>query len=218
MLATIIHAMEVLALSALVLLAVRISKLSKAEVLQTEASNAQQASSTPSSTNQDHANDDESIIVKQESSLLAFSNSKDEDHDGHYSAKMESLKLAQMFAGHQLLDVSRSFHDLQKETPDWLRSAMSLYLIGAIDFIGKQGKCENKSRKELISMVLRSNLSITPQAAEAYFIEAVCREPESDNDNMVKAGALAAKTWLDTQTVPAPQRLSKQLENWGVLA
>ena len=199
MLATTIYILEILTLGLIGLLASRVRKLVKSDPHYLAATLVTEAPET---------NDSEIVIQV----------SSEEAIDYAYRSKMESLKHAQIFAGNQLLEVSREYHNLNKELPEWLREAISLYLIGAIDFIGKKGKCENKSRKELISMVLKSNLNIGSQDAEAYFVEAVCREPNSDNDNMVRAGAGAAKAWLDQKIVPETQRLTSQLQNWGVLA
>jgi len=135
-----------------------------------------------------------------------------------YEQKMESLKQAQVFAGNQLLDVKREFKDLHKEQFEWLREAISLYLIGAIDFIGKQANCETKNRKELIRLVLKSNLNLSTESSISYFNEALRRSPESDNDHMVRAGATAAKLWLANNTVPKSHALRTQLDEWGVFA
>jgi len=135
-----------------------------------------------------------------------------------YDLKMESLKKAQTFAGIQLFEIKRSYGDLHDENLAWLREAISLYLIGAIDFIGKQEKCGAKSRKELITLVLKSNLQLSPEHSTSYFKEALYRKLSSDNDLMVRAGAKAAKTWLNQKAVPRDMSLSTHLDNWGVFA
>lgn len=199
MLATTIYILEILTLGLFSLMAFRVRKLVKTDphyLASVVVTGTSEKADAP-------------IVVQT---------SNEKSINSAYRSKMESLKHAQIFAGNQLLEVSREYHNLNKELPEWLREAISLYLIGAIDFIGKQGKCENKSRKELISMVLKSNLNIGSQDAEAYFVEAVCREPNSDNDNMVRAGAGAAKAWLNQNIIPETQRLTSQLQNWGVLA
>lgn len=136
----------------------------------------------------------------------------------HYEQKMESLKQAQIFSGNQLLETKRASRDFQNTAPEWLQEAISLYLTGAVDFIGKHNGCDNKTRKELIQAALKSNMQISKAKAEAFFVEAVCRQPGSDSDAMVKAGALAAKSWIETQVIPEHYRLNQQLENWGVIA
>ena len=141
-----------------------------------------------------------------------------ETAQGDYRHKMQCLKLAQAFTGNQLLDIKRAFTLNQSEQPEWLRQAVSLYLIGAIDFIGKQNRCENNSRKEMIEIVLKSNLKINREKAKSFFMEAVCREPQSDNDSMVRAGAMAAKAWLESQLVPENYRLKTRVQDWGIVA
>ncbi len=138
--------------------------------------------------------------------------------DDQYQVKMESLQKAQIFAGIQLLEIKRNYGDLHQENLSWLREAVSLYLIGAIDFIGKQANCGSKSRKELISLVLKSNLNLSPEKTTSYFKEALYRKLSSDNDLMVRAGAKAAKFWLTEKVVPKPISLEEQLNDWGVFA
>lgn len=135
-----------------------------------------------------------------------------------YIHKMESLKNAQVFSGTQLMDIKRNFDDIHQEQLSWLREAISLYLIGAVDFIGKQGDCGIKSRKELIELVLKSNLKLTQDDISEYFSEALNRQHSSDNDHMVRAGAKAAKLWLKQKSVPGHFSLKTQLDEWGVFA
>jgi len=142
----------------------------------------------------------------------------DVTEDFNYQIKMDSLKKAQIFSGIQLLEIKRNYNNLHLENLTWLREAISLYLIGAIDFIGKQAKCDTKSRKELITLVLKSNLKLSPENTEEYFQEALYRKLSSDNDLMVRAGAKAAKYWLTENIVPKPASLEAQLNDWGVFA
>jgi len=138
--------------------------------------------------------------------------------DVSYQIKMDSLKKAQIFSGIQLLEIKRNYNNLHQENLKWLREAISLYLIGAIDFIGKQAKCDTKSRKELITLVLKSNLNLSTENTEEYFQEALYRKLSSDNDLMVRAGAKAAKHWLAENIVPKPASLEARLNDWGVFA
>jgi len=142
----------------------------------------------------------------------------DVTEDFSYEIKMDSLKKAQIFSGIQLLEIKRNYNNLHQENLKWLREAISLYLIGAIDFIGKQAKCDTKSRKELITLVLKSNLNLSKENTEQYFQEALYRKLSSDNDLMVRAGAKAAKHWLAENIVPKPASLKAQLNDWGVFA
>jgi len=138
--------------------------------------------------------------------------------NSEYEAKMESLQKAQIFSGNQLLEIKRNYGDLHQKNLAWLREAISLYLIGAIDFIGKQAHCGTQSRKELITVVLKSNLHLSSENTEAYFKEALYRKLSSDNDLMVRAGAKAAKAWLSQESIPSSMTLTTQLDDWGVFA
>jgi len=164
------------------------------------------------------SNGDKQILTNQVviamNRLFQGSNSGTEE----YTLKMDSLKNAQIFSGTQMLDIKREFGDLHQEQLDWLREAISLYLIGAVDFIAKQGSCCVKSRKELIALVLKSNLKLTQDEISEYFGDALNREHNSDNDHMVRAGAKAAKLWLKQKSVPGNFSLRTQLDEWGIFA
>ena len=135
-----------------------------------------------------------------------------------YEIKMECLKKAQMFTGVQMLNLKRSNKDLNSNNMEWLHKAISLYLIGAIDYIGKHAKCGASTRKELIILVLKSNLKLSNLMVNQYFEEALYRELSSENDLMVRAGAKAAKSWSSDKQIPTSLSLSNQLNDWGVFA
>ena len=138
--------------------------------------------------------------------------------NSQYEIKMECLKQAQMFTGVQMLGIKRSYKDLNSHNMAWLHKAISLYLIGAVDYIGKQAQCGASTRKELISFVLKSNLKLSNFETSQYFEEALYRELSSENDLMVRAGAKAAKSWSSNRQVPENLALSFQLNDWGVFA
>ncbi len=135
-----------------------------------------------------------------------------------YENKMSSLKLAQSFSAMQMMAVKRDFERLDGEDLAWLRQAIGLYLIGASDFIGKQHECALKGRKEIIRMVLRSQLKLNASTSQEYFDEAVHRQPLSDSDHLIRAGAKAARMWLRNKNVPEQLSLSTQLNEWGAFA
>jgi hypothetical protein len=135
-----------------------------------------------------------------------------------YEIKMECLKQAQMFTGVQMLAIKRSYEDLHKNNMEWLNEAISLYLIGAVDYISKQAKCGASTRKELILLILKSNLKLSNLVTNQYFEEALYRKISSENDLMVRAGAKAAKSWFSDKKVPENLTLSYQLNDWGVFA
>ena len=135
-----------------------------------------------------------------------------------YDIKMDCLQKAQMFSGVQMLEIKRSYGDLHQANLAWLREAISLYLIGAVDYIGKQANCAAATRKELIKLVLKSNLKVSDDISSQYFSEALYRQLSSENDLMVRAGARAAKTWLTGEKIPNELSLRVQLNDWGVFA
>ena len=135
-----------------------------------------------------------------------------------YDLKMNCLKQAQIFCGIQTLDVKRRFGDLNQKNLTWLKEAIGLYLIGAVDLIGKQAKCDASTRKELIILVLRSNLKLTDETSNQYFSDALYRTLSSEKDLMIRAGAKSAKHWLSDKQIPQELSLSNQLNDWGVFA
>ena len=139
-------------------------------------------------------------------------------HSNEYEIKMECLKKAQAFSGIQLLEIKRNYGDLKQKNLEWLREAICLYLIGAIDLIGKEAKCGARGRKELVTLVLKSNLNLSTESTYRYYQEALYRKLSSDNDLMVRAGAKAAKNWLSNSTIPKEMSLSTQLDEWGIFA
>jgi hypothetical protein len=189
----IIHLLEITTLALVVLAAIRVKRLVGAEQMIVSAPKVSEPLDQP-------------IYVESPTP------------SNDYQQKMECLKLAQAFAGNQLLEIKRELYNLNTEQPEWLREAVGLYLIGAIDFIGKKNHCQTNSRKELIEIVLKSNLKISREKAKDFFVDAVCREPESDGDRMVIAGARAAKSWLETKLVPDSFRLQTRIQDWGILA
>ncbi len=135
-----------------------------------------------------------------------------------YEKKMECLKQAQIFSGVQMLDIKRNYGNLHQQNMSWLREAISLYLIGAVDYIGKDARCSTPTRKELITLVLKSNLKLSEDISSLYFTEALYRKFSSEKDLMVRAGAKAAKAWIKTKEIQSDLTLSHQLNDWGVFA
>ena len=135
-----------------------------------------------------------------------------------YDIKMDCLKQAQIFCGIQLLDIKKSYGDLQQKNLTWLKEAIGLYLIGGVDFIGKQAKCDARTRKELITLILKSNLKLSDEKSNEYFSEALYRTLSSEKDLMIRAGAKSAKHWLIDKQTPEELTLSNQLNDWGVFA
>lgn len=139
-------------------------------------------------------------------------------HTDAYETRMYSMRQAQTFVGMQLVDLHTQLDAQQIKELDWVKEAVSLYLIGAVDFIGKQAQCSPAGRRELISFVLKSNLDLSPAGAHNYFSEALRREPSSDKDNMICAGAKAAKAWLQEKKIPQHFSLQARIHDWGIFA
>ena len=121
MLPVIIHLLEITTLALVVLAAIRVKRLAGAERMIVSAPKVSEPFDQP-------------IYVGSPSAT------------NDYEQKMKCLKLAQAFAGNQLLEIKRELYNLNTEQPEWLRQAVGLYLIGAIDFIGKKNQCETNSR------------------------------------------------------------------------
>lgn len=167
----------------------------------------------------------QSYYVAQNQTLTAASNPsimslllENKSKGDSYDIKMECLHQAQIFAGVQMLQIKRNYGDLHQENLAWLREAISLYLIGSVDFIGKQANCSASTRKELITLVLKSNLKVSNDISAEYFSAALYRTLSSEQDLMVRAGAKAAKAWLANEKVPEELTLTTQLNHWGIFA
>lgn len=135
----------------------------------------------------------------------------------NYAAKMDTLKLAHSFAGSQMIVVKHFLNTLEHQNIDWVQEAISMYLVGAVDFIGKHERCSIKERMQLIRLILKSNVGVTPEKAIYFFNEALHRQAGSDADAMIRSGAKAAKQWLDSGSVSRTLCLRDQLDNWGIL-
>lgn len=152
------------------------------------------------------------------SSILHQIIEKDIPVNDEYDRKMECLKQAQIFSSVQMLAIKRSYGDLNQKNMSWLSEAISLYLIGAVDYIGKQALCTTATRKELISLILKSNLKLSEEMSSQYFTDALYRKFSSEKDLMIRAGAKAAKSWLNTNNLQNELTLNYQLNDWGVFA
>jgi hypothetical protein len=142
----------------------------------------------------------------------------DAPESSDYEVKMKSLQKAQVFAGTQLLEIKRNYGDLHQECLSWLKEPMAHYLIGASDFIGHNEHCKLENRKELVTLVLRSNLNIPLEDANSYIFDTLHGDLNQNNAKMVKEGAKAADSWLTDGTVSNKNSLSAQLDELGIFA
>lgn len=142
---------------------------------------------------------------------------KDTTSSEDYAQRMDTLKQAHSFAGAQMIMVKRLQSSLEHQDIQWIEEAICMYLVGAVDLIGKHLRCSIKERMQLIQRILKSNVGVTHEKATFYFNEALHRQAGSDADAMIRAGAKAAKQWLDTGSVQPDMSLREQLDLWGVL-
>ena len=144
-----------------------------------------------------------------------FDKSTDASED--YAQRMDTLKLAHSFAGAQMIVIKRFLSSLEHQNIQWVEEAICMYLVGAVDLIGKHQRCSIKERMQLIRRTLKSNVGVSPEKAIFYFNEALHRQAGSDADTMIRVGAKAAKQWLDSGSVHPELCLREQLDHCGVL-
>jgi hypothetical protein len=217
---TLIHTFELAVIALLAYGAARIYSLSRNEFRQLAHSNA-----SISGTASEKAPESATMQTSKLANIKERQASIDDEHiiisktkTSGYENKIESLKEAQIFAGIQMIPVKREFEDLQDPQLIWLREAISLYLVGAIDFIGKNGQCDQKTRTKLVSLVLGSTLKLNEFELRAAVTRASSSAQGSDEKEMILAGAKAANQWLKTKNVVSELRLRTQLNDWGVFA
>lgn len=199
-----IYAIEMAIIALLAFGAGRIYSLSRNELSQL-AQATYPTKKAANTSDRQQSIDDEHIIISE--------------HDQNaYEKKIQSLKEAQIFSGIQMVPVKREFEDLLDPQLVWLREAISLYLAGGVDFIGKHGQCDRKTRTKLVSLVLGSNLKLNEFELRAAITRASSSAEGSDERKMILAGAKAANQWLKSKNVDNELRLRTQLNNWGVFA
>jgi len=142
---------------------------------------------------------------------------KNTDPSDDYAQRMHTLKLASSFAGAQMILVKRLLNRNGHQNIQWVEDAICMYLVGAVDMIGKHQRCSIQDRLQLIRRTLKSNVGVSPEKAIFHFNEALHRQAGSDADTMVRVGAKAAKQWLDTGSVHPELCLRQQLDHCGVL-
>lgn len=194
-----IHILEALVLGLVGYIGARSMTLAKKQSLQFESTQATMDNST------ENALDNEVIVV-------------DEKTQSSYNTRITALKEAQIFSGIQMIPIKREFTDLFSPQLLWLRDAVSLYLIGASDYIAKEANCDLKTRNKFNALVLSSTLKLSESELSQAIKKAANSEQDSDEALMVIAGAKAAKQWKETQKVSAELKLRTRLNDWGVFA
>ena len=198
MLSITIHVLEVLALGLLGYVGAKSYTLAREQSPQLQGAS--------SSSELHHAYDEEIIIVEEDKTQST------------YNTRITALKEAQIFAGIQMIPIKREFTDLFNPQLIWLRDAVSLYLIGASDYISKEANCDLKTRNKFNALVLSSTLKLSESELSQAIKKAADREQGSDEEKMIVAGAKAAKQWKETQKVSAELKLRTRLNDWGVFA
>lgn len=127
----------------------------------------------------------------------------------NFNSQDECFATAVKFAHRQLGKLGT---DLTK-----VNDSVCLYLIGAIEFIGKQNNYSVQERRILTIKVLKTFFDISAKDLSTYYSNAAKREPNSDQDNMIRSGAKAARLWQVDQKTSAEFDLNNQL-NAGMLA
>jgi len=137
--------------------------------------------------------------------------------NNNYDAKMNALKDAQVFSGTQLLPIKRRFGDLNAERFKWLKESSALYLIGATEHISNTYRCNFRCRRELTTLVLKSNLDIPGHLADVYLNKAIFVNTNNENTTLVNAGENAAKDWIAGQAIQKNISLEEKLDGSGIL-
>ena len=200
MLSMTIHILEALVLGLLGYIGAKSFTLAKKQSLQFENANGTAHSSTESTYDND-------VIIVEEQGIQST-----------YNTRATALKEAQIFSGIQMIPIKREFTDLFNPQLVWLRDAVSLYLIGASDYIAKEANCDLKTRNKFNALVLSSTLKLNESELSQAIKRAANNEQGSDEALMVIAGAKAAKQWKETQKVSAELKLRARLNDWGVFA
>lgn len=130
----------------------------------------------------------------------------------------KTLERAHIFALSQLDEIDQKIAPSSSESLSPMEAAVSCYLIGAVDFIGRQAEFCAKSRFQLIQEVLVSNLPVVGEYTKSRFDEVHRDAHTDDNMHMTRAGAKAAKLWINGRDVPEEFSLNEQLNSWQEFA
>ena len=199
MLGMTIHILEALVLALLGYIGARSYTLAQKQSLQLK-------SATAGAEDVQNSYDEEVITVEEE------------NLQSTYNSRINALKEAQIFSGIQMIPIKREFGDVFNPQLAWLRDAIALYLIGASDYIAKEAHCNLKTRNKFNALVLSSTLKMSEAELAQALKRATERDSDSDEEQMIVAGAKAAKQWKETQNVSAELKLRTRLNDWGVFA
>jgi len=100
--------------------------------------------------------------------------------------------------------------------PTQVSESACLYLIGAIEFLGKQHGYDRKERLVLTVKVLKSFFEISARDLNSFYTIATSKSSTTPQHNMVRSGAKAIKLWLKAQNTPTEFDLHRQLSDWNI--
>jgi len=135
-------------------------------------------------------------------------------HD--FDKQFDAFKEAQVFAGIQMVPIKQEFKQLTSPDMAWLRKAIGFYLLGAADYFALKSGCNTKTRDKLGQLILTANLKLDHMELMDVLALAKVRPSGSDEEQMILAGAEAAKQWKDERCIDEAFQLRPQLNAWGV--
>jgi len=132
---------------------------------------------------------------------------------------MTSLVSAQKFAEKQIKTIN-SLLDAEKisSVKDVLKEAVGLYLIGAVEVIGKEHGCSSESRRMMIIKVLESSLNLSAIGVSKCYAHAFTRKQHDLEGGIIRTGAEAAKKWVNNSDIPENLSLESQLAEYCAVA
>jgi len=121
------------------------------------------------------------------------------------------LHEAQTFAETQLEAIGNIFGNKRFPSIDSVKEEVSLYLIGAVEMIGKHNECCANSRRMMTIKVLESRLDLDSTGVSKYYATALHRKQNGSQGCITRVGAKAAKMWIDSKSIPDDFSLRGQL-------
>jgi len=142
---------------------------------------------------------------------------QDEDFDAnehiHLGADVSGKDLAILFTDIQMNMTSVL---ITEDLAESIKKLVTMYLMGAIDMIGKQKNCTETECRELIDSVLFSNLYVSLFCINKYYAGDSIQADE--HRSVMNIGAIAAKFWLREEAVPEGFTLRSQLQLYDLVA
>lgn len=99
---------------------------------------------------------------------------------------------------------------------DQVNETACLYLIGAIEFLGKQHGYSQKDRLVLTVKVIKSFFEISARDLSTNYTLATSNKGSTSQHNVVRSGAKAIKLWLKSQNTSNEFDLNKQLAQYNL--